>query len=135
MSKELGDQAAGGPANTTTNPGDGTVTAGQAVAIDQSDGQAKPGDTDTAAIDQFAGIATEDFGDAGDSETIALSGVYIAVVDSGVTAGARLDLGNATGTTTGTLIDADGGPALALSDEGGTYKGADLATGEAAVYF
>lgn len=134
MSKELGDQAGGGAYTVTTNPGDGTVTAGQAVAIDQSDGQAKAGDTDTAAIDQLAGVAAEDFGDAGDGEAIVLDGVVIAVVDTGVTAGARLGLGNATGTTTGTLIDADGGPALALSDEGGVYKGYDLPAGAAAVH-
>lgn len=135
MPKGLGDQAHGGDQTVTTNPGDGSVTAGQAVAIDQSDGQAKAGDTDTAAIDQFAGIAIEDFGSAGDQEAIAIGGVYIAAVDSGVTAGARLGLGNATGSTTGTLIDADGGAALALSDEGGSYKGASLSAGEAAVYF
>lgn len=134
MSKELGDQAAGGAANTTTTPGDGTVTAGQVVAIDQSDGLAKPVDTDTAAIDQVAGIALRDFGDSGDDEAVGLHGVYIAAVDTGITAGARLGAGNATGTTTGTFIDADGGPALALSDEGGSYKGADLAAGEAAVF-
>lgn len=132
MAKELGDIVGHG-ADTETITTDGTPTAGDAVAIDQSTDkkttQANSGDTD--AGEEFAGAAVEDHGSDGDEETIVLSGRVVMNVASSVVCGDRLDVS----TTDGRLAESSGGPALALSDAAGSYKGESLGSNEAVVYF
>jgi|GEM_PF-3146731 len=131
MPKDLGHIGQAG-ADTTGLPTDGTPTAGDAIAIDQSNGkqtQANSGDTD--AGEEFAGAATEDHGTDGDEETLVLSGVVIMNVAGTVVGGDRLDVS----ATDGQLAESSGGPALALTDAGGTWEGASLGANEAAVYF
>lgn len=131
MSKDLGDVVSAG-ADSQGHTTDGTPTAGDAVAIDQSNGkQTQANSGDTGAGEEFAGAATEDHGADGDEENLVLSGVVIMNVASGVSAGNRLD----TSATDGQLAASSGGPALALSDEGGSWKGESLGANEAAVYF
>lgn len=132
MAKELGDVVgAGGDTETITT--DGTPTAGDAVAIDQStDKKVTPANSgDTGAGEEFAGAAVEDHGADGDEETVALSGRVVMNVASGVVCGNRLDVS----ATDGQLAASSGGPALALCDAGGTYKGESLGANEAVVYF
>lgn len=135
---EAGDEALGGASVRETRAGDGAALAGDAVAIDQTSGQATPGDANVADASEFAGIAFEDFGDAGDDETVALTDRTVANVASGVSAGERLDLVDTSVTGApgaGTLVASAGGPALALSDEGGTYRGRTLPAGYAVVKY
>lgn len=132
MAKELGD-IVGADAETETITTDGTPTAGDAIAIDQSTDkkvtQANSGDTD--AGEEFAGAALEDHGADGEEETIALSGRVVMNVASSVVGGDRLDVS----ATDGQLAESSGGPILALCDAGGSYKGASLGANEAVVYF
>lgn len=132
MAKSLGDIVGAG-ADTETISTDGTPTAGDAVAIDQSTDkrvtQANSGDT--SAGEEYAGAAVDDHGSAGDEETVVLSGRVVMNVATGVVCGNRLDVS----ATDGQLAASSGGPGLALCDEGGTYKGESLAANEAVVYF
>jgi hypothetical protein len=132
MVKELGDVVGPGD-DTETITTDGTPTAGDAVAIDQSTDkkvtQANSGDT--GAGEEFGGAAVEDHGSDGDEETIVLSGRVVMNVASGVTEGDRVDVS----ATDGQLAASSGGPGLLLCDEGGSYKGASLGANEAVVYF
>lgn len=132
MVKELGDVVGAGE-DTETITTDGTPTAGDAVAIDQSTDkkvtQANSGDT--GAGEEFAGAAVEDHGSDGDEETIVLSGRVVMNVASGLSCGNRVDVS----ATDGQLAASSGGPGLLLSDEGGSYKGASLGSNEAVVYF
>jgi hypothetical protein len=131
MSKELGDVGIADK-DAVPHETDGTASAGDALAIDQSNGkltQANSGDTD--AGEEFAGAAMEDHGDDGDEETLVVSGVVIMNVASGVVSGNRLDVS----ATDGQLAASSGGPGLALSDAGGSWRGASLGSNEAAVYF
>jgi hypothetical protein len=132
MPKELGDVVGAG-ADTETITTDGTPTAGDAVAIDQgTDKKVTPANSgDTDAGEEFAGAAVDDHGSDGDEETIVLSGRVVMNVASGVVCGNRLDVS----ATDGQLAATSGGPALALSDAGGSYKGASLGSNEAVVYF
>lgn len=133
MSKELGDVVSGAPSGAVTVTSDGTASAGDALAIDQSTDkkltQANSGDTD--AGEEFAGVAVEDHGADGDEETLLVGGAVIANVASSVVGGDRLDVS----ATDGQLAESSGGPVLALSDAGGSYKGASLGANEAAVHF
>jgi lipopolysaccharide export system protein LptA len=132
MVKELGDVVGPGD-DTETITTDGTPTAGDAVAIDQSTDkkvtQTNSGDTD--AGEEFAGAAVEDHGSDGDEETVVLSGRVVMNVAGTVVCGDRLDVS----ATDGQLAESSGGPALALCDAGGSYKGASLGSNEAVVYF
>ena len=92
-----------------TRPKDDGVAAGDAVALAGKTAAA----VDTEA-NEFGGIA-------GETDRVILDGVVCAAVEAGATEGSRLGGGNATGGTTGQLIAEAGGPALALSDEGGTW--------------
>lgn len=134
MPKELGD-IVGADADTETFTNDGTVSAGDAVAIDQG---ASGGDVtatnsgDTGEGEEFAGVCVDDGGGSdGDTVLVALSGRVIANVASSVAAGDRGDVS----ATDGQLAASSGGPVLFLSDEGGSWKGASLGANEAAVYF
>lgn len=132
MSKELGGVVSAGKDAVPVTT-DGTASAGDALAIDQSTDkkvtQANSGDTD--AGEEFAGAAVDDHGSDGDEETLVVSGAVIMNVASSVVCGDRLDVS----ATDGQLAESSGGPALALSDAGGSYKGASLGSNEAAVYF
>lgn len=132
MPKDLGDIVGHG-ADTETITTDGTPTAGDAVAIDQStDKKVTPTNSgDTGAGEEFAGAAVEDHGADGDEETVVLSGRVVMNVASGVVCGNRLDVS----ATDGQLAASSGGPALALCDAGGSYKGDSLGSNEAVVYF
>ena len=134
MVKELGDIVGAG-ADTETFTNDGTVSTGDAVAIDQS---ASGGDItatnsgDTGAGEEFAGVCVDDGGGTdGDTAVVALGGRVIANVASSVAAGDRGDVS----ATDGQIGASSGGPVLFLSDEGGTWKGASLGANEAAVEF
>lgn len=133
MAKALGDIVSSAPHYADTHTTDGTPTAGDAVAIDQGTNdpnkvtQANSGDT--GAGEELAGAAQEDHGSDGDSEEIVHRGVVIMNVATGVSAGNRL----APSATDGQLAASSGGPALALSDEGGEWKGESLGSNEAAV--
>lgn len=134
MPQSLGDLT--GPGDSSiTHEGDGSASAGDALAIDQSSGQlSQTNSGDTDGSEEFAGVATRDFGDAGDNEhlvTEAPTGI-VANVASGVSAGERLDAS----ATAGQLAASSGGPVLALSDEGGETKTGDsLAANECEVSF
>jgi hypothetical protein len=134
MPKELGDIVGPG-ADTETFTNDGTVSTGDAVAIDQStDGEditaTNSGDTDEG--EEFAGICVDDGGGSdGDTAVVALGGRVIGNVASGVAGGNRAGVSG----TDGQLAASSGGPVLLLSDEGGSWKGASLGSNEAAVYF
>lgn len=134
MAKELGDTVGAG-ADTETLVNDGTISDGDAVAIDQStDGEdaTATNSGDTAEGEEFAGICI-DAGDGNDGDTIvvALGGRVIANVASGVAGGDRGDVS----ATDGEIAASSGGPVLFLCDEGGTWKGESIAAGAAAVYF
>jgi len=134
MPQELGETTGPGDA-AITHEGDGSASAGDALAIDQSSGQLSPTNSgDTGGSEEFAGIASEEFGAAGENENLrthAPTGV-IANVASGIAAGDRLG----PSATAGELGSSAGGPVLALSDEGGTSSTGDsLAAGTAEVTF
>lgn len=129
MPKEAGDVLY---ANSTviTFDSDGALADGAAVTV--SGDVASDADTEVADL---TGIATHGADDtaSGDSLGVLVDGVIVAQVASGITQGSDLNAGNATGGSTGQLIAESGGPAHALSDEGGTFMGHDLAAGVAAV--
>lgn len=132
MGKDLGDPVGPGHNNERIT-GDGTASAGDAVAIDQANGKATQGNSGDVDLDQFAGVAEDDFGSDGDGETVATraSNGIVANVAGGVSAGERLGLS----ATDGQLAESGGGPVLAITDEGGSYKGESLASNEAVVVF
>ena len=130
----LGD--ATGRTRTMTVEATEDISAGDAVAIDQSEGDDRypPGaqalDDTSPDVDQVAGVASQDI-DNGDRGAIVLSGPVIANVASDVDAGERLG----TGTTAGQFVSEDDGLVLALSDEGGTDSaGTDLGANQAEVH-
>lgn len=135
---EPGDDGLGGVSRRETRAGDGTAVAGDALAINQTSGEASPGDASVADESEFAGIALEDFDAAGDDESVSISDVTVANVAAGVAAGQRLDLVDtsvAGAPGEGTLIGAAGGPVLALSNEGGEYRGRTIPAGFAVVEY
>lgn len=130
----LGD--ATGRTRTMTVEATEAISAGDAVAIDQSEADdryppaAQALDDTSPNVDQLAAGANEDI-DAGERGTVTLSGPVIMNVADGVNAGERLSP-SAVG---GQLDTDDGGHALALSDEGGTDSaGSDLADNQAEVH-
>lgn len=128
MAKYLGDKV---EARTTTiglTDSDGDTSVGDAVAV--ASGDATPADTE--AHDGAVGVRARGEMSASNIPTV-ISGVVIATVASGLTAGTYVGAGNATDGTTGALASG-GDRGVLLSDEGGSYKGSALETGEAAVY-
>lgn len=101
---------------------DGSVSAGDAVAID-SNGDLTQVDTDA---NELAGVYTE-------AGNLGLGGVYVAAAASGVTAGNRVGAGNATGSSTGQFVATSGGEGVALSDTGGSWLGYDVPAGYAVI--
>lgn len=57
----------------------------------------------------------------------------VAAVDAGITEGQALNAGNTTAGNAGVLIADSAGNALALSDEGGTYRGYSVPAGYAVI--
>lgn len=90
------------------------VSSGDAVAIVSDEAVAVD-----AESNDLAGVASES------GDTVIIHGVCVAATASGVSQGAALTAGSATGTSTGTLIAGDG-RGLSLSDEGGTWRGMDV---------
>lgn len=136
MPAQLGDPTGPGDHSKTRTAGE-DLSAGDAVAISQDDGDVYKGDTDDADLEEFAGIVRDD-ADAGDTVTLVLEAPagITASVATGVSGGERLSLGNATDGTVGQLDTEAGGPVLALGDEGGsTSDGRDLGDNEAEVAF
>lgn len=136
MPAQLGDPTGPGDNSKTRTAGE-DLSAGDAVAISQDDGNVYKGDTDDGDLDEFAGVV-RDGADAGDSVTLVLSapaGITASVADN-VSGGERLDLGNTTDDTVGQLDTSSGGPVLALSDEDGeTSDGRTLDDNEAEVAY
>lgn len=143
MPADLGEATGPGVRTKTFEDGAGEdLTAGDVTAIDQSDGNVYKADTNDANRDQFAGVVYEEDASSGNTVTLAISapGGIVAVGDSdaSITAGARVGAPDSslTNVETGEFVDEDGGPALALSDEGGsTVNGAGLAAGEIEVSY
>ena len=92
---------------------DGDVQAGDAVTFGTD------GVMEQAEDGEFNGIAAHDGDNNGLGNANVLQGVVVANVAADVDAGNRLD----TSATAGELAEVDGGPVLALSDEGGTWHG------------
>lgn len=143
MPADLGEATGPGVRTKTFEDGAGeALSAGDVVAIDQSDGNVYTADSNAAARDQFAGVVYEEDADSGATVTVAISapGGIVAVgdADASISAGARVDVPDSSlsNVESGEFVDADGGPALALSDEGGsTVNGAGLAAGEIEVSY
>lgn len=116
MALQPGDPTLSGDVSETRPAADG-VEAGDAVMIN-AEGQMAAADTEAGDL---AGISRYTGTNEGRGNALGLAGAYVAAVAAGVSDGERLDAGNATGGTTGVLAASAGGPALALSDEGGTW--------------
>jgi hypothetical protein len=128
MPKNAGDSVSGSTDTIGYEDSDDSTTEGEAVAI--ASGDIEPADSD--AGHELLGVRSGNRA-AGDNHGVHVSGIVIAEVEGSVTAGDDLDIGNATDGTTGQLATSSGGPAHALSDAGGSWKGASLGANEAAV--
>lgn len=128
MSKDAGDSVGSQTDTIGYTDSDGNTSAGEAVAIAAGDLEPADGDAGHALL----GVRSSDRA-ADDTEGVHIRGIAIAEVESTVTAGEDLDVGTATNSNVGKLVTSSGGPAHALSDAGGTYKGASLGANEAAV--
>lgn len=131
MAKVPGQSVHGGMAVTLA--GDGSPARGDAVAI--ASGQVTQAFDDGTTVNPAVGVMSDTNdpaadNDAGDNVSVELAGVVIANVASGITAGEQL---GASGTNNGELA-AGSDDIFALSDEGGTYQGASLDAGYAAVH-
>jgi len=116
----------GGDSTTTIGYSDAsdTTAAGDAVGI--TGGEVEPGtDTENLLGVRARGRATEASGIA----PVVVGGPTIAAVEASVTEGDDLDLGT-TGAD-GELETSAGGPAHALSDAGGSWRGQDAPAGYA----
>ena len=106
----------------------GTAAAGDVVAITGGDLEPADGDAGHALLGVRArGRATH----AGDVNPVHHSGPCVAAVDGAVVAGDDLDVGNATNSTVGQFETSSGGPAHALSDAGGEWRGQSAPAGYA----
>lgn len=124
MASEPGQN--GGDSTTTIGYSDAsdTTSAGDAVGI--TGGEVEPGtDTENLLGVRARGRATENSGIA----PIHVSGPTVAAVEGSVTEGDDLDFGT-TGAD-GELETSAGGPAHALSDAGGSWRGQDAPAGYA----
>lgn len=122
-------KAAGDALNSSTvviglPDSDADTTAGQAVTLSSGDLAA----ADSTNSDALVGIRSSNRM-AGDTAPVVVGGITVANVGTNATAGLELDVG----TTAGELVETAGGPVVALTDEAGTWKGAALPAGTAAV--
>jgi hypothetical protein len=127
MSKTEGEVLYSGATTVPVPDADNNTSAGDAVAL--SGGDLEPADGDS---NERLGVRCEGR-QSGDQTTVLLDGVVVAAVATGTGAGVRVDIGNATNSTAGEFEASAGGPGVTLSAEGGTYKGADIPAGYAAV--
>jgi hypothetical protein len=121
---------AGGSSTETIgyDDADDTTAAGDVTAIDAGDAEPADGDSGHALLGVRArGRAT----DEGSVAPIHTSGPCVAAVEGSVTAGDDLDVGNATNGTVGEFETSAGGPAHALSDAGGAWRGQTAPAGSA----
>jgi len=131
MPKDPGDAVGPGHHTERIENAGSDLTAGDAVAIDQTSGDVEQLDTNNADREDFAGIVRDDVS-SGDPVTVITSAPtgVVASVNS-ISAGERLG----DGATAGQLASEAGGNVLALTDEGGSYKGASLGSNEAVVVY
>lgn len=110
-----------------THDATSAVSAGDAVGIDGS-GNLAPADAN-ASVD-LAGVAEEA------ALSLGLTGAYVANVATDLTAG-RVGApdDSVAGENAGELVANSTGPAVALCDEGGTWRGYDIPDGYAVVWF
>lgn len=125
--KEAGEVLYSGATTVPVPDADDNTSAGDAVAL--ASGDLEPADGDA---NERLGVRCEGQ-KSGDQANVLLDGVVVAAVATGTAAGARVDIGNATNSTVGAFEASAGGPGVTLSAEGGTYKGADIPSGYAAV--
>jgi hypothetical protein len=130
MPKDLGDPV--GPGHHTERITAGSdLSAGDAVAIDQSSGDVEQLDTNTPDRTEFAGIVRDDVSSGNPATVVVAAPTGVVASVNTISAGQRLG----DGATVGQLAGETGGNVLALTDEGGSYKGASLASNEAVVSF
>jgi len=127
MSKTAGEVLYHGATTVPVPDADDNTSAGDAVAL--SGGDLEPADGDS---NERLGVVVEGM-QAGDQKTVLLDGAVVAAVADATGEGVRVDIGNATAGTVGAFEASSGGPGVTLSAEGGTYKGADIPSGYAAV--
>ena len=125
--KEAGEVLYGGATTVPVPDADGNTSPGDAVAL--ASGDIEPADGDN---NERLGVRAEGR-QSGDQATVVLDGVVVAAVATGTAAGARVDIGNTTNSTVGKFAAMAGGPGVTLCAEGGTYKGAVIPAGYAAV--
>jgi hypothetical protein len=131
----LGDATTGGGYAARTVEANGSISAGDFVALDQTAGdnnvpQIVQLNTGNTSEDQLAGVAKEDLSN-GDKGTVQTDGWLVANVATGISMGERLGSGG----TAGRAASEDGGHAVAWSNEGGTDQtGTNLGGNEAEVY-
>lgn len=120
-----------GGSSTDTIPyadSDDNTSAGDVAAIASGDAEPADGDSGHELFGVRArGRATED----GNVAPMHVSGPCVAAVDSSVSAGDDLDVGNATNGTVGQFETSSGGPAHALSDANGEWNGQTAPAGYA----
>jgi hypothetical protein len=130
MPKDLGDPVGPGSHNERLTAGS-DLSAGDAVAIDQTSGDLEQLDTNTADRTEFAGIIRDDVSSGNEATLITAAPTGVVASTDSISAGQRLgDGGNV-----GQLAAESGGNALALTDAGGSYKGASLAANEAVIIY
>lgn len=120
---------AGDVSETRDAAGD-SIDAGAAVMID-ANGDMTPADTEAGDL---AGLSRHADDNGGRGNTLGLSGAYVAKAAAGVADGDRVNAGNTTDGTVGEFDSDAAGPAVALSDTGGTWQGKDVPTGHAVVH-
>lgn len=125
--KEPGDVVYAESLKIPVPDSDGSTAAGDAVALASGDLAI----ADAASNERLGVRASGAL--QGDQAPVVLDGVVIAAVASGVAAGTRVGIGSSASSNAGLFVASSGGPAVTLSGEGGTYKGASLPTGYAAV--
>lgn len=118
---------------TLSFPSAGTAVSGDLVTLD-ANGQVAPSDADNSI--GVVSDVVEDGHDAGDNIEVRVGGVVVSNVASGTVAGEGLgepDSAATGGGTAGEMNGVGGSEYDVLSDEGGSYKGASMETGYAAV--
>ena len=120
---------AGGSSVDTIGYDDGSDTTSPGDAVGITGGEIEPGtDTESLLGVRARGRATDESGVA----PVHVSGPVVAAVEGSVSAGDDLALGASGGD--GELETSAGGPAHALSDEAGEYRGQTAPSGHAWVH-
>lgn len=128
MPKDIGDNVEA-RANTIGLPDPNDATSvGDVLALD-ADGNCVPYDGDSHS--SVVGVRAKG-AKSGDNIPVTVHGAIVASAASGIAAGAGAGGGNATDGTTGAFASG-GSRGTVLCDEGGSYKGSDIASGAAVV--